>query len=257
MTNELILFVASLIVGVINTLAGSGSLIILPLLMWMGLPAPLANGTNRVAVAIQSMVGLWQYGKNYEINYREALWILAPTLIGSITGAYIATIVSAKVIESAIGILILFMLALTLLNPKRWMREQEAREQTYKHPGWQLLLFAIGIYSGFIQVGSGIFLIILMVMGLKFNLRRANAYKLVTMAAFGLPVLFVFAFQGQVHWHYGSISAAGQMIGAVAGARFATRYPKANQWIYGLVVVMLIAVLVHYYELYRWVLPAH
>lgn len=257
MIDELILFVASLIVGVINTLAGSGSLIMLPLLMWIGLPAPVANGTNRVAVALQALVGLWQYGKNYEINYREALWILVPMVAGSLTGAYIATQVSAAVIEGAIGILILVMLVLTLLNPKRWMREQERRVQYYKHPLWQLVLFAIGVYAGFIQAGSGIFLIIVMVMGLKFNLKRANAYKLVAMAAFGLPVLFIFASQGQVNWHYGSISATGQMIGAVAGARFATRYPKANQWIYGLVVVMLVAVLVRYYELYRWVLPAH
>ncbi|GIV39070.1 MAG: UPF0721 transmembrane protein [Thermonema sp.] len=257
MLDELILFSASLIVGVINTLAGSGSLIMLPLLIWIGLPAPIANGTNRVAVALQSLVGLWQYGKNYDINYREAVWVLTPVLMGSLSGAYIATQVSAKVIEGAIGVLIVVMLGMTLLNPKRWLRESEEYEQRYKSPLWQVVLFAIGVYAGFIQAGSGIFLIIVMVMGLKFNLKRANAYKLVSMAAFGLPVLFIFASQGQVNWHYGSISAAGQMIGAVAGARFATRYPKANQWIYGLVVVMLIAVLVRYYELYRWFFPAH
>lgn len=254
---EFWLLCASVIVGAINTLAGSGSLIMLPLLMWAGLPAPLANGTNRVATALQSITGWWEYKRHYSIDYRRGLPIVVPMLSGSLMGAYLATVVSASVIEHTIGVLIVLMLILTLLNPQKWLRQHEGSPARHKYYLGLLLLFFDGIYAGFIQAGAGILFILTMVMQLQLTLKSANAYKLLSMAIYSLPVLLIFSWQGQVDWYYGSICAFGQMIGAIAAARFATQYSKANQWIYALVVVMLLAVLIRYYELYRWVIPNH
>ena len=245
-----LLILASILTGFINTLAGSGSLIMMPLLMWMGLPADVANGTNRVAVLFQSFVGVGTYLRSGKIIIGRAWWLIVPCVIGAMAGAYIATIASAATIKSFLGVLMIVMLGIILLQPGKWIREFQAADSiTYeKRPLVLVLMFIIGFYGGFIQAGVGIFLLACIVMLVNYTITYANAIKLVVVLFYAVPVLIIFIIKDQVDWPLGIITALGQGVGAYVGALFATRYPKANLWTYRLLIVVLVITILQFYH---------
>jgi len=250
-----LIFLASILVGFINTLAGSGSLIMLPILMYIvGLPASVANGTNRVAVLVQSFIGVSSFIQSKKISFRGAAWSVVPAIIGAILGAWLATKVADNALENIIGWLMLFMLGVILINPKRWLSKEQQAELRYKT--WQniVIMFVIGFYGGFIQAGVGAFLLAGLVLQAGYLIGQANAIKLVIVLAFATPVLLIFAISGQVDWFWGFFTAAGQGIGAFLGARFATRYKNANVWIYRLLIIVVIAAIIKFFDLWNLIL---
>ncbi|NJM94691.1 MAG: sulfite exporter TauE/SafE family protein [Cytophagales bacterium] len=106
------LIAVSMVIGVVNTLAGSGSLVMLPLLMSFGLSPHLANGTNRVAIFFQSLVGSLSYIKGGDLTLNKISWPLAASLPGALLGAYAASKVDADFLEQFIGLLMILMLPL-------------------------------------------------------------------------------------------------------------------------------------------------
>ncbi len=248
---ELLLYflvlLASVIAGFINTLAGSGSLIMLPLLIAMGLPPVVANGTNRIAIVLQSATGLITFLQKSSIRLKNPIWIVTPSLIGALLGAYVATLVSDKFFKDFLGVLMIVMLLLLLLKPERWLKEKLT--ESFKEKKWynQMALLLVGVYGGFVQAGVGIFLLVVLVMGLEKPLKIANAYKLIIVALYALPVLLVFLWQGQANWFWGILTALGQAMGAYLAASFAAKHPKANQWTYYLLIVMIILSIGYFY----------
>ncbi|GAB4402067.1 MAG: sulfite exporter TauE/SafE family protein [Microscillaceae bacterium] len=242
----------SIIIGFINTLVGSGSLVMLPLLIAMGLPANIANGTNRVAVFFQSLVGAYSFWQKKKIPLGRAAWSIVPCVFGAILGAYIATQISPKALNDFIGILLIVMLGLILVRPNRWMRKENANGEHSKRPLAIFIMFLIGIYGGFIQAGVGIFLLAGLVLGVHYSLPYANAIKLIIVAFYAFPVLLVFVWQNQVDWFYGIFTALGQGLGAFLGARFMVYYPNAEVWIYRLLVIIVLGAIIHFYELWRY-----
>jgi uncharacterized membrane protein YfcA len=163
-----------LIAGFINTLAGSGSLLTLPLLMFLGLPANVANGTNRIAILLQNVVGVSSFRQQKVLDFREGLKIGIPAVIGSLLGARIAVHLDDALMEKFIGGLLIGMFFLIILRPNRWLKGREG--QSPVKPAWQFLIFfLIGIYGGFIQAGVGFFLLAGLVIGAGHELVRANA----------------------------------------------------------------------------------
>lgn len=238
----LILFaIAGVVAGIINTLAGSGSLITLPIFMFLcGLPADIANGTNRVGIIFQSAIGLRGFQKSAKVNYENSTWIVAPAVLGALIGAWLASEMSAKQMKLVIGGLMVVMLAVLLINPKRWIRESDPETRNNKRALSILIYFAIGIYGGFIQAGVGIFLLAAIVLVSKYSLKDGNGIKLLVILAFAIPTLAVFCWHNQVHFGYGIAMAVCQSIGAVLGVKFATKVPNANVWIHRLLIAILI-----------------
>ena len=233
--------VAGVVAGVINTLAGSGSLVTLPIFMFVcGLPPNIANGTNRVGIIFQSLVGIRGFRKS-GTDYRGSVWLVAPAVIGAMLGAWLASEMSADQMRYVIGGLMVVMLFVLLINPKRWIQESDSSNR--KNTGWLSIgvYFLIGIYGGFIQAGVGIFLLAATVLVSKYSLKDGNAIKLLVILAFAIPTLAIFSWHNQVHFGYGIAMAVFQSLGAVLGVRFATRVPDANFWIHRLLIVILIA----------------
>lgn len=246
----LIILLISIIVGFINTLAGSGSLIMLPLLMSLGLPSNVANGTNRVAVLFQSAVGVSVFMKNKTVVLGNAWWSIVPCVLGALVGAVFATQIAPASLKKIIGVLLILMLLVILIQPKRWLRNGNSDGSNSRKIGSILIMFFIGIYGGFIQAGIGIFLLIGLVLGVKYNIGHANAIKLIIVLAYACPVLLIFAWKGQVDWFLGFFTAIGQSVGAFIGARFATRHKNADVWIYRLLIIVVLGAVVHFYKLW-------
>lgn len=212
--------------GFINTLAGSGSLITLPLLMALGLPPNIANGTNRIAILLQNVVGVRSFRKQKILNFKSSLPLLIPAVIGSVVGAIIAVDLNEKIMERTIGGLLLFMFFFILLKPSRWLRDKKAEAAL---PLWLriLIFFLIGMYGGFIQAGVGFFLLSALVLGAGYDLVRANAVKVFIILVYTAFALVVFIYNDQVNYSYGLILSVGNMLGAYIAAKFAVQWgPK-------------------------------
>lgn len=230
---------AGFLAGFVNTLAGSGSLVSLPMLIFAGLPANVANGTNRVAILLQNVVGVRGFTRQGLMSWRHALWLAGPAALGAIVGANIAVDLDEQSMRRAIGAIMVLMLFVLLVNPKRWIqgRPEAIRERpTLKELG---LFFLIGIYGGFIQAGVGIFLLAGLVLGAGFDIVRANAIKVFIVLCFTVPALAVFVVHGQVNWGWGLLLAVGNMAGAWTGTRFAAR-PGASVWVYRLFLLVVV-----------------
>lgn len=245
---------AGILAGVINTLAGSGSLVTLPMLVFLGLPASAANATNRVGVAVQNVVGILTFQRSGTLNTAGSAWLVVPSVLGALVGARIAVNLNERVMNLAIGTIMVIMLVVILLKPARWLREQSELRPGRPSP-WVLgLFFIIGIYGGFIQAGVGVFLLSAMVLGVGYSLNHANVVKLIIVLFSTLFALVIFVLNDQVHWGLGALMAVGQSIGAWAAARFATRYPGANVWIRRLLIAVVVISILRFFGIWDLIL---
>ena len=205
--------------GFINTLAGSGSLITLPLLIFLGLPANVANGTNRVGVLVQNIVSVATFRKRNVLDTRGGLLLSIPAIVGAIIGAQLAVNLDEELLKRTIGVLMVVMLVVVLVRPKRWLEGHSGSPK----PGLLqfVIFFFIGVYGGFIQAGVGIFLLAGLVLGAGYDLVRANAVKALIILMFTVAALFVFVFNDQVRWDLGLLLAAGNAAGAWVAAHMA------------------------------------
>lgn len=215
--------IAGFTAGYINTLAGSGSLITLPLLIFLGLPANIANGTNRVAILLQNTVAVSSFHRKRVLNLRQGLILAIPAAMGAILGAQIAVDLDEHTMRLTIGVLMVVMLIAVLIRPRRWLEGQIETEN--KHPGiLQLLIFfAIGVYGGFIQAGVGVFLLAGLVLLSGHDLVRANAIKNLIILGLTLFALIVFVMNDQVQWREGLLLASGNMTGAWVATKMAVK----------------------------------
>jgi len=161
------------VAGIINTLAGGGSLITLPLLMALGLPPNVANGTNRIAIFLQNVVGVTSFHREKVMDFPSGFRVGIPAVAGSIAGAFIAVNMNDEVMKLAIGGIMILMFFVILMKPNRWIRSHEAHPPI---PYWLqvIVFFLVGIYGGFIQAGVGFFLIASLVLGSGFELVKAT-----------------------------------------------------------------------------------
>lgn len=209
--------------GFINANAGGGSMLTLPLLMFLGLPANIANGTNRVAILLQNVIGVRTFHREKVLNLSTDYRLALPAVAGSIIGALFAVEIDVKLLEKIIAGLMVLMLLLIVLKPDAWVKERAGAVDP-KPTVWQyIIFFFIGLYGGFIQMGVGFFLLAGLVLGCGHNLVKANAVKLFIVMVYTVFTLAVFMFNGQVDWAAGLILAAGNMTGAWLGAKFAVK----------------------------------
>jgi uncharacterized membrane protein YfcA len=219
----LLVLIAGFIAGIINTIAGSGSLITLPLLIFIGLPANVANGTNRVAILFQTAVGVWRFHQAGKVPFSHAKQILIPSVVGALLGAYLAVDLDEQAMRLVIAVIMVVMFVIILLRPKRWLQGAEDHHHSNMTLVESLVHFAIGFYGGFIQAGVGIFLLMGLVMASGYDLVRANALKLLIVLVFTGFALAVFAYNGMVNWYWGLVLAVGNVAGALVGTKLALR----------------------------------
>ena len=207
--------------GFINTLAGSGSLISLPVLIFLGLPANIANGTNRVGILIQTVVSLRSFKKQNMLDLRGGIMLALPAIVGGIIGAQIAVNLDEQMLRRVIGALMVVMLVFILARPKRWLKGQLEVLGRRPRALELVIFFFIGAYGGFIQAGVGIFLLAGLVLGVGYDLVRANAVKVLIVLCFTVFAMVVFMINGQILWGLGLLLAVGNAGGGWLAAKLA------------------------------------
>ena len=233
---------AGFLAGFINTLAGSGSLITLPLLMFVGLPANVANGTNRIAILLQNVVGVGSFRQQKILNTKMGLWLALPAVIGSLLGAQIAIELNEDVMEKTIAGLLIVMFFLILYKPQTWVKGKAGHVSAKPTMLQFIIFFFIGVYGGFIQAGVGLFLLAGLVLGAGVDLVKANALKLFIVLLYTPFALAIFFINDQVDLKIGLILALGNMLGAFVASRFAVHW-GAKYVRYILLAVVLISAL--------------
>jgi uncharacterized membrane protein YfcA len=238
----IVLIVSGIFVGFINTLSGGGSVISLSLLILLGLPANIANGTNRISIFFQTFSSVSSFTRQKMFTTLKPVWLGIPATIGAVLGAYMAIDVNVKVIEIAMCIAMVLMVFFLFYKPDKWLKENVNLLQ-YKITSWQLVIFFIvGFYGGFIQVGVGYFLLMALVLGVGYDLVKANAVKNLIVFFYAVFALLVFIINGQVNYLYGLILSIGSVIGALIASYFAVK--KGAGFIRAVIVISVILTII-------------
>jgi len=218
-----LLFATGLFVGFINTIAGSGSFLSLPVLIWTGMPANIANGTNRISILFSSLTGVLSFNKKGFFDIRNALILAAFAIPGAIAGTFFVIEIPDELVEKIIGYIMLGFAVLTIWKPRAFNRSPKKDVQITIRWYHCLIFVLIGFYGGFIQAGVGIFMLFALVISLSYDLMNANSIKLALTLVFTPFSLAVFIYHDQVEWMPGLMLAAGSILGAMLGARVALR----------------------------------
>ena len=238
--NIAVLVMAGVVGGFINTIAGGGSMLTVPALMLLGMPADQANATNRVGILQQSLTGIRGFNESGKLERSAILPMLAPTVLGATLGALSTTWLHPGVLKPtllcAMVTIALVMLVLPdVVAPPEGTRTYSLRER----PLGFLMLFGAGIYGGFVQAGVGFVLIAALAAGMRYDLVRTNALKVVCTALFSVAALAVFIVTGRVEWVSGIVLAVGMTIGALVSVRFALNIDqKVVKWMLFAMVCM-------------------
>jgi hypothetical protein len=229
--------VAGFIAGFANTVAGGGSLITFPLLVLLGFPPQVANGTIRVAILFQNAASVPTFARLGHFHPRESLICAAVTVPASIAGSFAAVRMDPDPFRNVSAVLLLAVLATLFVSPSSWTREATRRSIRW---GTMIpLLVVVGFYGGFFQVGVGMHFLAAAVLVGGWDLVTANAIKVAVILLFILASLLVFAAHGQVDWTVGLVLGTGNMLGGWAGAHAAVK--KGPGWIRWTMVVMGVA----------------
>jgi hypothetical protein len=213
---------AGLVGGFVNTLAGGGSLVTLPALLLLGLPADVANATNRVGVVAQSLVAARGLGRDPRLAATSTAWVLLPALAGSLAGAWLAARVPVEVLKPILLATMVLIAGTLAWSPDAVLARADAvpldpRTRPIAVPG----LFLIGLYTGFAQIGVGIFLLLFLGSVLRYDLVLGNALKSLLVAALTVAALVVFVVERQVWWVPGLLLSVAMVVGARLGVHVA------------------------------------
>ncbi len=233
-----VLAAVGVVAGFLNVLAGGGSLLTLPLLIFMGLPAAVANGTNRVAIFAQNIFAIGGFRRQGVFPLKLSLLCTIPALIGSFIGANLAIDIDDELFRRLLAVIMIGVLIFTLVDPvRRW---NIAAEKMTPLRGAILVFafFLVGIYGGFVQAGVG-FIIISVLLAQGLDLVRINAVKVIVIFAFTVIALGVFVIHGQVDYGLGIALAVGNSAGGWIGSHVAVK--KGHDWIKRVVSLTVLA----------------
>lgn len=207
--------------GVLNTLAGGGSFLVLPLLIALGLPPGVANATSRIGVLAQGTAATLTFARDEALRAGLVVRLAGPMCAGALAGAWLATRTSDAVLRPLIGVVLLAWALVLTFRPGRMLTPPPEP----RPPGPLAYVFAvlIGAYGGFLQAGVGFPLIALFVSHLGHDLLRANAAKVALVFIYTLLAVAVFAAAGQIDWPRALQLAAGMTLGGWLGARLHLR----------------------------------
>ena len=222
--------------GVINVVAAGGSFLTLPLLLFLGFPAAVANGTNRVGVLAQNVSAVLGFHRHQVLPLKWSLSVSTAALVGAALGVWAALQVPEIAFRRILAVVMLAMTLGTLLH-KSFSGAQRTTRQSPWHWSMMIGFFVMGVYGGFIQAGVG-FLALALTTLAGLDLVQGNAVKVFTVMLLTLLSLAVFAGTGNVDWPAGVALAFGNVLGAIVGVRLAVL--KGHKWLEHVVTATII-----------------
>jgi uncharacterized membrane protein YfcA len=233
----ILLVMIGVFAGFLNVTAGGGSLLTLPFLIFLGLPATVANGTNRIAILFQSIFATTRF-HHLNVIPRGATFITAiPALVGAVLGAQLAIGINEVLFKRLLAVIMILVLGLMLFDAKKPLPQTLPSLTPKRKAFLAISFFAIGIYGGFIQAGIG-FLIIVALTAIGYDLVRTNALKVLVILIFTPVVLYIFIAKGQIDFLRGFVLAAGNVFGAWIGTRIVVE--KGHRFIRWIVMVAVV-----------------
>ncbi len=236
-----LLFLTGISAGFINVMAGGGSTLTLPVLIFLGLDGALANGTNRLAILIQNMVAVYGFRKSKLSAFKTSSLYALITLPGAVLGAFAAIQLDDFWFKKILGVVIVFVIA-TLAVPKP-KEKNESRDISSRNKIFLFFsLFGAGFYGGFIQAGVGFILMAILFYFAGLNLLKVNMHKVFIVFVYTVPAFLIFAFSGNVDWLLGLVLASGNGIGGWIAARLSVK--KGEKIIRAVLIIVLIGMAV-------------
>lgn len=226
--------------GALNVLAGGGSFLSLPLLIFLGLPPSVANGTNRIAILVQNIGAVWRFKSHGLVDRAWIATAAVPAAAGALLGTWAAIEIGEELFRRVLAALMVAATLWILWDPIE--RRETGASIVGGDAGRRFALaaafFGVGIYGGFVQAGIG-FLLVAVATWAGLDLVRGNALKVLVVLGLTPLSLAIFAWSGRVDWAAGIPLAAGHLIGALAGVRLTIL--KGHAWIKRFVTVTVIA----------------
>lgn len=237
-----LLILAGFVAGFMNTMAGGGSLLTLPLLIFLGLPAAVANGTNRVAIFMSTLSASAGFKSKGVSNFPFNIYLGFSGLIGALIGARIAIDIKGELFNKILAIIMILVVLLIVFKPKISYSELLER-LTGKHLFVSMIaFFFIGIYGGFINAGIGFVIMLFLHYYNRLDLVKVNATKVVIVLIYTSGALITFAMADKVNWTYGIFLATGNFIGGWTSSRWSVKKGENTIKIFLLIIVVLMSI---------------
>jgi uncharacterized membrane protein YfcA len=216
-----VLIAVGIVGGFVNVMAGGGSLITVPVMVFMGLPGPVANGTNRIAILAQNLTAIVTFARRGFSDYRLSLTLAACAIPGALAGALVGTQLEGVWFNRALALIMIAVMLVMYFDKGATEQSQDHQPTRRQLFNGHLLMVGAGFWGGFIQLGVGFILMPILnrVMGL--DLVRTNMHKVFIIAVYTIVALSVFASQIELMWVVGIVLALGNSIGGYLGAHFA------------------------------------
>ena len=237
-----ILVLVGCIVGVINTMAGGGSLITLPILIFLGLPSNVANGTNRIGLIMTAFSANMGFKSKGVSTYPFNVYIGLFALIGSLIGAYIAVDINDKIFNRTLSVIMIIVIILILFSPKILKEDLNERLSGKNLVVSCFVFFFIGIYGGFVNAGIGFIIMLFLNLYNKMNLVRVNATKSVVILIYSIGAFLTFLFNDLVNFGYGFSLGFGTLFGAWWSSRYSVIRGEGIIKIFLLISIFLLSV---------------
>lgn len=245
--NEIILLLVSgVIVGIINTLGGGGSVITMSLFMAMGMPISLANSTNRIAVLLQNLSATVAFLRKGMLHLRSGLLLSLPAIVGNIFGAMVAMEVSETIFKICLSVVLAIILIYLLLGKDK---QNASGGHGLAIKWWHYIwFFIIGFYGGYIYIGLGFLILAITISTMHLDIITANVIKGFVIFLSTPFALAVFIYNGQVEWMAGLLHGAGNILGAVVASHWAMNWGvKFVRWF------TLFIIVVFFIDLMGWI----
>lgn len=234
--NEILIFMAAVVAGFINAMAGGGTLVSFPVLLAVGISPVVANVTNTVALVPGTIGGMWSQRNEFQSQYRRLLKLLPVAILGGVAGGLLILNTSEDAFKSLIPYLIL---GATLLlgfqvRIKNWVVSRIGQAHSEHHnPIFMLsMVFLAAIYGGYFGAGLGVILMAVLGLVTDESMTRLNFLKQALGFAINMAAAIYFAFSGMVDWMVALVMIFGSLIGGLIGGRLAGKIkPEVLRWI--------------------------
>jgi len=248
----LLIFAAGLVAGFVNIVGGGGSLVSLPALIFLGLPSAVANGTNRIALMVQSLVAIGYFRQKGFFYPKLSAMLAAPAILGSIVGAKFAIALTDETFNKILAVVMLVVLVLIIWRPeKKFISAEQENYSPSRLAVAALVFFGVGFYGGFIQAGVGFIIIAALALITGMTLVKINSLKVLITAIYMLSSLLVFVLSGKVEWLPGVVLAGGNALGAYLGSVFTVH--KGDKWIRVFLVVTVVVMAIKLLNLHKFI----
>ncbi len=237
----LMLTCIGVLAGWINVMAGGGSLLSVPAMVFMGLPGPVANGTNRIAIVAQNIVAVLTFWRSGISDLRLSVTLALASLPGAIAGALIGVHLDGPWFRRVLALIMLGVFLLMVTGKKPAVDPTHSTGQPQRLLAGHLCMLGAGFWGGFIHIGVGFILMPILHRVMHLDLVRVNMHKCFIVLVYSVVALGIYAATVRIEWLLGAFLALGNAIGGWLGARSTiTRGEQLIRWVFNAVLVLFV-----------------